>query len=368
MSRDWSIPRWLVVMCRVFLLIFCARVLMGACCDCDDMVNGIAIFAGLGSPEDATLRRIAEDYAEQEGIKEPLMEFFDGSIDDFMEFLDGILDEHEHLDGLFIYNDHIDTLVDEGWLKPYPEYIDESVFEPEAIEAVKRDGTLYGIPLFMKDVEGVKRVKCVAVSTYIEHELFETTLDINEFISSPENIEEIVAAVPGGISVITEIEREPQLFGASRGLLGGSTEDDAILDLARSFAETKGIEEASMTFFNGPVNLFIEDVEEETLDFLIVFDEDIDLLIEDEWIQPYPEEIDEGAFRDEAIEAMKRDDVLYAIPLFIAKAGEVKGIAVSSSVRNELIDVTLELGSFLSELENSEAIAEAAGGIPARIR
>lgn len=355
------------MVCRAFLLIFCARMLIGACCECDDMVNGIAIFAGLGSPEDATLQKIAEDYAEQEGIKEPLMEFFDGSIDDFMDFLDGILDEHEHLDGLFVYNDHIDTLVDEGWLKPYPEHIDESTFKSEAIEAVKRDGTLYGIPLFMKDVEGVRRVKCVAVSTYIEDELFDTVLNMNEFIFSPENREEIVAAVPGGISASTEI-RKPQLFGASRGLLGGSPEDDAILDLAISFAETKGIEEASMTFFDGPVDLFIDDIiQEEALDFLIVFDEDIDLLIEDDRIQPYPEAIDEGSFRDEAIEAMKRDDVLYAIPLFIAKAGEVKGIAVSSSVRNQLIDVTLELCSFLSELENSEAIAEAAGGTPARI-
>ena len=74
----------------------------GECPPNGDIVNGIHTSAGSGSPEDEALREIANKYADREGLENPRMFFFDGDLEGFMELLDSIVDEHGHLDSLFI--------------------------------------------------------------------------------------------------------------------------------------------------------------------------------------------------------------------------------------------------------------------------
>jgi len=172
------------------------------------------------------------------------------------------------------------------------------------------------------------------------------------------------------------------LSGASRGSSGPGVmrpiadklkvmqtpEDEVVRDIADSFKVTYELEDLRINFFNGPLDDFINITLQgmyakyKHVDFLIIYDNDIDSLIEKNWIKPYPKTINEGAFKPTAIAAMKRGQVLYGIPLFITQDNKVKGVAVSSRVEDELLDLTITFNDTLSTVENSKRLADAAGG------
>lgn len=159
----------------------------------------------------------------------------------------------------------------------------------------------------------------------------------------------------------------PEENGTTTGGWGGSPEDSTVSALADEFTSITGLP-IRLLFSEGSIDDFIEDLENTTatynhVDFLGFLAEDIDQLIETGWITPYPGEIDISMFFPAAIEAMKRNDNLYGIPLFETAAGIVKGVGISTAAEPELQLTALAFLAMLALSENTQKLADAAGGI-----
>lgn len=162
----------------------------------NDSGNDISTGGDSGSPDDEMIRLLADEFAEMEGVERPRIEFFDGPVDEFIKVLQNTEDTYHHVDFILVYDNDLDTLIREGWIQPYPEFVDANIFKPEAVKAVTRNGTVYGIPLFIR--EG--KVKCVTVSTKIQGKLTNLTLNLNKYFSAPENVKRLVEVVPDSTS------------------------------------------------------------------------------------------------------------------------------------------------------------------------
>lgn len=148
-------------------------------------------------PEDAVMTDLADEFAGLHGLDQVRVIFSDRPIGGFIKDLERTLDRHNHVDYIGMFSEDIDSLIETGWIEPYPIDIDEDLFLPEAIEAMKRGTVLYGIPLVYFPLSD--RAKGVALSTEVEHGLRHTALDFNDFLSEPDNAQKLADAA-GGVS------------------------------------------------------------------------------------------------------------------------------------------------------------------------
>lgn len=155
--------------------------------------------------------------------------------------------------------------------------------------------------------------------------------------------------------------------GTTTGGWSGSPEDSTVSALADEFTSITGLP-IRLVFSDTSISNFIEDLENTEaeynhVDFLGFLAEDIDQLIETGWITSYSGEIDISMFPPAAIEAMKRNDILYGIPLFETAAGLVKGVGISTAAEPGLQVIALSFSAMLALSENTQKLADAAGGI-----
>ncbi len=163
--------------------------------------NGILTFAQLGSPETETITQIAEEFAKFKGVETPRIIAYSGSVDEFIKnALIPTLEKYGHIDGMFIHSDSLDQLIQTDWIKPYPSIVKEEEFLSEAIEVMKRNNSLYCIPIYIKgDDYGFQTVKGIGTCTKVEDKLLRTATEFMEYITNVENSQRIAEAA-GGIT------------------------------------------------------------------------------------------------------------------------------------------------------------------------
>jgi maltose-binding protein MalE len=387
-------------MLRKFLVFALCSILLlginGGCGDDDILISLTGILrilagiAGQSSDQSPALSMI--ETSEQAAVEEIAREFrdyrddeikvvriitSDDPVKDFIEVVLPEIAEDYRVDFLILQSKELDPLITAGWIQPYPGKIDRSDFMSVAIRAMTRDGKLYGIPIFM-DKEG--QVKGIVVSSETEGEPLNWTLDFSYTISTAENCEQIAVAAGGKSVHLPEEEEMGQLAGV---LHGGDQENQILSEIVKSFEGMGKVQKVSFAYSPEPLTYIddgydfmdtMEDALEDygSLDFLIISDEDIEDLMDEgvlkEWIQPYPEGfVVEAEFLPVAIRAMKHDDQIYGLPIFV-KDGLVIGVALGSTTDEKYLAVTLEFIDFLTLRENAAKFAEALGGTPARER
>ena len=160
---------------KLLVCMACIALLVSVITYCGD--NGI--FGPIGpshsnSPEDPVLLELAREFAEEEGVDKPKILFYEGPLEDpaadfdFVRFLQDTLSKYDRVDFTIIFAEDIDLLRDKGWIEPFPSNVNEGNYRSEALEALKRNGTLYAIPIFMKEQEqkeGEEEVRTYLTST-----------------------------------------------------------------------------------------------------------------------------------------------------------------------------------------------------------
>ncbi|UCE65831.1 MAG: hypothetical protein JSU85_13370 [Candidatus Zixiibacteriota bacterium] len=179
------------------------------------VANGTTTGAWNRSPEDSTVGDLANEFASSTGQPIRLI-FSNRSINGFIEDLENTTAIYNHVDFLGFLAEDIDRLIETGWITPYSEQIDISMFSPAAIEAMNRNDILYGIPLF-ETATGI--VKGVGISAAAEPELRLTALSFLAMLALGENMQKLAAAA-GGTSVenclnFQTIDPFPQYFDSA---------------------------------------------------------------------------------------------------------------------------------------------------------
>jgi len=160
----------------------------------------------------------------------------------------------------------------------------------------------------------------------------------------------------------------PMPNGTITGGYHTSPEEELVKRLVELFGK-----DITIQFFEGSIDGFVDflrsiDSAFDYLDFVGFYSDDLDKLISENLMKPYPRVIDESDFLSEAILAMKRGNILYGVPIYILEDGRVKGVGVSSKVKNLGHEaIVVDLINFLTSFESSKAIAAIAGGTPARV-
>jgi len=188
------------------LLIFCV-IILSFQSGCDENgpgsgpePNGTITGGYNNSPEDSIVRVLLDEFEDQFEVKTRIT-FFEGEIIGFLDVLDNVLITNGHLDYVGFYSTGLDILITQNWLKPYPRSINENDFRVEAIEGMKSNNTLYGVPIYIAD----GRVKGIGVSTHIENAMEDQTIELINYITNFENSLRITEAVVGGTHAYKEI-------------------------------------------------------------------------------------------------------------------------------------------------------------------
>ena len=163
----------------------------------------------------------------------------------------------------------------------------------------------------------------------------------------------------------------PEQNSRPNGVYNGSPEDSIVQIIINEYIEEYKVD-VRIAFFEGNALELVKFLEESLakhshLDYIAVSSIKLDTLIATNWIKPYPGDIDEENFYPDALESLRRGNLLYGVPLYIVlKTGRVKGICISTKVQDDLENIIIELIEYISKYENAKRIADAAGATPAR--
>ncbi len=188
----------LIFLC--ILLIFCVIILsFHSGCDPNNGPdpNGTPTGGWNTSPEDSIVQVLLDEFEEQYNINLRVA-FFEGEIGGFLPVLQSILDNAGHLDYIAFYSSDLEILRNQGWLKQYPRQLEDTLFFQPAIDAMKIDEVLYGVPIYYLSSPTFE-VKGIGVSTRIQNELEDIVVELINYCTNEENSQRI-ASVVGGIS------------------------------------------------------------------------------------------------------------------------------------------------------------------------
>jgi len=164
------------------------------------------------SPEDSVVKEMLNEFQAAFNYK-PRVVFYEGDAAGFVNHVSNTYAQYNQLDFVAFYSCDLDLLISSHWLDPYPESINENEFTVESVNGMKRNNTLYGIPIYVKS-NGC--VKGIGISSKMEDSLKTKVMQWINFVTSPDNslrITETTDGTPALISLLPDLVAVPDSFG-----------------------------------------------------------------------------------------------------------------------------------------------------------
>ena len=150
------------------------------------------------SPESTLVKQVAKKFNDDSGKIVMNLTYFHGSNEEFIAELSDLHSKNKGPDYIAFYSSQLPALIEKKWVAAYAGKINRAVFDPAALGLATSNGTIYGIPWYVRTDGEAKIIGACAFARFPKR-----TYDFIELLTSKENSQS-VAKLAGGKSAYSE--------------------------------------------------------------------------------------------------------------------------------------------------------------------